>query len=527
MQDGTGNQPNTLPAGMTQTPPSTLPGADFGNQDQSSTSIPGGGGFTGYPVTIGAGEENLTADFGYNYNPATDVNNGTGNAALGDRVWIDANGNGAQDPNEAGIAGVTVQIFTPGADGLFGTPDDVAGPIDTTDANGNYLFDGLTPGAYVVKVTPPAGYTQTGDPDSFGLPCPVCDNQTTTPVILAPGDVFLNADFGYQPPAGQNNSIGDTIWFDANANGVGPNGNGGSPGNDNTEYGIPGVTVALIQDTNGDGTWNAGEPIVATDTTDADGNYLFPGLPDGNYLVWVDDANNVLDGQTPTYDADGGSPPAGSGAPLGIDPTTVLGLSASALDPTSANGSPVDDLAQDFGYTAPGQLPTTGLIGDTIFFDADPGDGDAYNPAAGDTPIEGVVVELRDSANNLITTATTDENGNYYFGGLDPEQRRLHRHRGREQLRPRRRAGRHGQHRRCRRRQRQHGRPDPDPRHADQPGPRLRLPRRDREHPGQHRRPGLARPQCRRRQGRRRARHCRRHARPLPRPQRQRHGRPG
>ena len=27
---------------------------------------------------------------------------------------------------------------------------------------------------------------------------------------MAPGDVFLNADFGYQPPAAQNNSIGDT-----------------------------------------------------------------------------------------------------------------------------------------------------------------------------------------------------------------------------------------------------------------------------------------------------------------------------
>ena len=63
-----------VPAGMTQTPPTLPPGpgADFGNQDHGTT-IPGAGGFTGYPVTIGSGEENLTADFGYNYNPSTDV----------------------------------------------------------------------------------------------------------------------------------------------------------------------------------------------------------------------------------------------------------------------------------------------------------------------------------------------------------------------------------------------------------------------------------------------------------------------
>ena len=47
-------------------------------------------------------------------------------------------------------------------------------------------------------------------------------------MILAPGDVFLNADFGYQPPAAQNNSIGDTVWFDADANSMGPAGTAGA-----------------------------------------------------------------------------------------------------------------------------------------------------------------------------------------------------------------------------------------------------------------------------------------------------------
>ena len=34
----------------------------------------------------------------------------TGTGAIGDRVWIDADGDGVQDPGEAGLAGVTVQL---------------------------------------------------------------------------------------------------------------------------------------------------------------------------------------------------------------------------------------------------------------------------------------------------------------------------------------------------------------------------------------------------------------------------------
>ncbi len=116
---------------------------------------------------------------------------------------------------EIGVAGVEVTLFTTGPDGLFGTPDDVAQATDTTDANGYYLFDGLAPGAYVVVVTDssgashdvldPAAYDQTGDPDHFGqpeasaTPGTANDHRSTLPVVLEPGDVFLNADFGYQP----------------------------------------------------------------------------------------------------------------------------------------------------------------------------------------------------------------------------------------------------------------------------------------------------------------------------------------
>ena len=209
----------TLPAGMVQTP-FNLPGADFGNQNQSGN---------GYQVILPPGGENLTADFGYNYNTTPCVDGDPSctdaTATIGDRVWVDADGDGMQDPEEVGISGVLVTLYyDPDGDGIYNTP--YPGGTDTTDANGNYLFDNLPPGAYVVVVTPPGGYTQTGDPDQWGVPCTTCDNRTTTPVVLAPGDVFLNADFGYQPPAVRT-TIGDTVWFDADADGIGP---AGTPG---------------------------------------------------------------------------------------------------------------------------------------------------------------------------------------------------------------------------------------------------------------------------------------------------------
>ena len=64
-----------------------------------------------------AGDEHLTADFGYNWAPTTDVTGNTGTGAIGDRVWIDADGDGMQDPGEVGLGSVTVNLITAGPDG--------------------------------------------------------------------------------------------------------------------------------------------------------------------------------------------------------------------------------------------------------------------------------------------------------------------------------------------------------------------------------------------------------------------------
>jgi hypothetical protein len=58
-------------------------------------------------------------------------------------------------------------------------------------------------------------------------------------------------------------------------------------------------------------------------------------------------------------------------------------------------------------------------VGSTVFTDQD-NDG-IYELADGEIGIVGIVVQLLDDAGVVIATTTTDANGDYYFGGLDPD----------------------------------------------------------------------------------------------------------
>ena len=71
--------------------------------------------------------------------------------SIGNRVWNDYNRDGINDPNEPGIPGVSVVIWSdPDGDGI---PDwQGFGGVQITDAEGYYRFGGLTPGPYVVFI---------------------------------------------------------------------------------------------------------------------------------------------------------------------------------------------------------------------------------------------------------------------------------------------------------------------------------------------------------------------------------------
>ena len=69
-------------------------------------------------------------------------------ATIGDRVWYDEDGNGA-DNGEPGAPNVTV---------ILKDASGVEVARTTTDANGNYRFTGLIPGTYTVDIEVPAGF---------------------------------------------------------------------------------------------------------------------------------------------------------------------------------------------------------------------------------------------------------------------------------------------------------------------------------------------------------------------------------
>ncbi len=311
-------------------------------------------------VTLTIAEpDDLDQDFGY-YAAST----------LGDRVWFDVdNSGGVDDGTEPGIVGVQVTATYFGPDGVLGGADDEVF-VTTTSSTGDYLFVNVPDGNYRVAITDgiAAGLTQTFD--SSGSPSDGASN-----VTLATQNLLQ--DFSYTG----NGSIGDRIWFDSNEDGV----------LDAGETGLAGVAVTLTW-YGPDGVAGGGDDIVLTTTTNATGQYLFPNLPDGEFLVEVDETT-LPSGLTPTYDRDGMlATPDGS---------TRVSLTAGA-----------DVIDVDFGYSG------SGSIGDTIWFDRD-GDG-VFD--ADEYPLVGVTVQLVwDSPTGPQTyTTTTNAAGQYLFSNLPP-----------------------------------------------------------------------------------------------------------
>lgn len=313
--------------------------------------------------TLGDGESHQTADFGYN-----------GSGEIGDLVWLDLNGDGVQDLGEPGIPGQAVELTWAGPDGVLGTGDDQV-YATITDRDGNYLFDHLPPGDYDVEVTGSITGAAVNTFDEDG------DDDSHTPVTLGDGASHLTADFGYQGSA----EIGDLVWLDLDGDGIADAG----------EAGLADVEVTVTW-YGGDGVPGGGDDLIMPGyTTDADGNYLATGLPDGNYGVEV--TGGVPTGLVNSADEDGDLD----------DHTDVSALTAGA-----------SHLTADFGYTG------AGSIGDTIWWDLD-GDG---SQGAGEPGFSGIDVTLTwagldgvfGNADDAVFTATTDADGMYLFENLPP-----------------------------------------------------------------------------------------------------------
>jgi hypothetical protein len=218
---------------------------------------------------------NITVEFSVNptetadvvYPPSNPTCSTDPRAALGDRVWIDSDHDGIQDTGEVDVAGVKVTLFD-------SNNQQVGQPL-TTDGNGNYLFTGLYPATYYVvfdKTTLPPGFEfTTANANSNGSDTTDSDADETTgktaSVTLVAGQTYLDLDAGiFKESNPELAALGDTVWFDINKNGL----------QDNGEVGVPGVQVVLHK---------ADASVVATQTTNAAGKYLFTELQPGTYYV--------------------------------------------------------------------------------------------------------------------------------------------------------------------------------------------------------------------------------------------------
>lgn len=144
---------------------------------------------------------------------------GAQGGVIGDTIWLDSNGDGVVDADETGLAGVTVT--------LTGT-DEFGNRISlttTTNADGQYTFEGLAAGEYTVTVDLSTvtnltggltheGLEQTFDADGLG-------SANSSEITLAAGDVNLDQDFGYKPMSEGNLTITKDVSSPPTASGSG------------------------------------------------------------------------------------------------------------------------------------------------------------------------------------------------------------------------------------------------------------------------------------------------------------------
>lgn len=303
-----------------------------------------------------SGDVILTADFGFRAL--------AGSFTIQDRVWLDTNSDGVFGAGENGIAGVTVTLLDASLQ-VIGTT--------TTAADGTFTFSGVAGGGadYTVRISDTTGVLL----DYVGTTSYAIARQRAETNVTVNIDRRAAPSYGFRPTR----SIGDTIFRDVNGNGVQDPGDGG----------FSGISVSLYRDTNGNGRIDGGEPLVGTVTTDANGQYLFAGLANGNYVVSV-----------PTSPAGYSFTGPGSDG----DPVTA-GVQKAA---TIAGGN--DVWTVDYGY----QATTPRTVSGTVWTD-----NNADGVIGGTEPrLAGVTLDVLDGGGAVVATVTTDSSGTYSVAGL-------------------------------------------------------------------------------------------------------------
>ncbi|MCU1357661.1 MAG: hypothetical protein JWM89_3079 [Acidimicrobiales bacterium] len=238
------------------------------------------------------------------------------------------------------VTGLQVRLYKIGVAGSKAT---------TTDANGAYKFELLTAGNYQLWFRDVSSGTWTSEWYDEAT-----DQANATTITVTTGQqVTINEMLApvipVPPPVTA--TVQGTVTATV----------GGSP--------VAGVQVRLFNEPYTDS---------AATTTDANGNYSFPGEESGNYKIWF----RVVDGQQLLSEYYNNKADVGTADAIAVDGTTVT--ANAALDPVPPP-------------------PTKGTVSGTVY------------AANGTTPIAGIQVRLYADPYTSSAATTTDGNGHYSF----------------------------------------------------------------------------------------------------------------
>jgi hypothetical protein len=212
---------------------------------------------------------------------------------------------------------------------------------------------------------------------------------------------IYNSDFP-QPtatPTPAPGSIGDRVWNDLNRNGL----------QDSGEPGISGVRVELWVDSDNNGSHDT---FVTTTTTNSSGNYSFTGLNTSKRYVVKFFLPTCFVFTTPNV---------GSNDAIDSD-VTIFSYGGTDLISLATNRNTVNVDAGMYNNCTPTAtatptntpVPQLGSIGDFVWNDLNRnGVQDGGEPG-----VVNVIMQLKDCANNVIRTTTTNSSGAYSFTGL-------------------------------------------------------------------------------------------------------------
>ena len=275
---------------------------------------------------------------------------------IGNRLWLDTDGDGVQDPNENGLDGVTVQLVNAAGTTIATALTANGGQYYFSSApgvsagNAVYGVSGLTPNTAGFRVrvamaqAPLAGYTVSpanadgsANGDSRDSDAVLAGTAAEVPFATGPAGANDHTfDLGFVPVPPGRVSLGNLVWLDLNDNGLVGAG----------EPGIDGAAVRLIAAN--------GTTVLETTVTDATGHYLFTNLLPGTYLVevvppvGVRSSTDIATSANPNNDRDNDD--NGVIVVGGAVRSGAVTLAVGQEPTNDGDGNPDSNLTVDFGF---------------------------------------------------------------------------------------------------------------------------------------------------------------------------------